>query len=182
MPKPTKAQIDTEIVDRAAGLFARHGFAHTSLQQIADAVSYTKAGLLYYYPSKQAVYDAVLATGRDQARAYFAGVETLPVGADRDRAVVEASLRFTYDWPGVSAFVNRIVDTEDRVDPDVTEMGFILYAALGMDLQNLDLERVVRVTTAFCGLGMAALQAVRLDVKREWHDHLVASAMNALGY
>lgn len=182
MPKPTKAEIDADIIDCAAGLFARHGFAHASLQQIADAMNYSKAGLLYYYPSKQAIYDAVLVAGRDQMRARLAGAEGLPVGIERDRAAVEASLQFTYDWPGVSAFVNRIVETEDNVDPRVMEMGFILYAALGMDLQNLDLERVVRVTTAFCGLGMAALQAARLDLKREWRSHLATAAMNALGH
>jgi hypothetical protein len=39
MPRPTKSEIDAEIIDRAAGLFARYGFENTSLQQIADAVN-----------------------------------------------------------------------------------------------------------------------------------------------
>ena len=68
MLRPTKAEIDAEIIDRAAGLFARHGFAHTSLQQIAEAVKYRKAGLLHHYPSKQAIYEAAIRTGREKCR------------------------------------------------------------------------------------------------------------------
>ena len=39
MPKPTKADLEADILDRASALFARHGFENTSLQQIADAVN-----------------------------------------------------------------------------------------------------------------------------------------------
>ena len=99
MPKPTKSEIDAEILDRAAGLFARHGFAHTSLQQIADAVNYSKAGLLHHYPSKQAIYEAALKTGSDHMQALLESVQDIPVGIERDRAVVEASVDFTSTGP-----------------------------------------------------------------------------------
>ena len=122
---------------------------------------------------KNAIYEAVLKSGRDQMQA-------LPVGVERDRAVVEVSVQFTFDWPGVSALVNRIVDTEDDIDPELAEMGPILYAAPGIDMQTVDVERVARVTGAFCGLGMTALQAVRLDLRREWRAHILAAAMEAL--
>ncbi|MCE4861269.1 TetR/AcrR family transcriptional regulator, partial [Campylobacter jejuni] len=88
--------------DRAAALFAKHGFAHTSLQQIADAVNYSKAGLLHHYPSKQAIYEAALKTGSDHMQSLLESVADIPVGIERDRAVVEASVDFTYDWPGLS--------------------------------------------------------------------------------
>ena len=45
----------------AAGLFARHGFAHTSVQQVADAVGYSKPGLLHRFGSKDALFQAALA-------------------------------------------------------------------------------------------------------------------------
>lgn len=182
MPKPTKSEIDAEILDRAAGLFARHGFAHTSLQQIADAVNYSKAGLLHHYPSKQAIYEAALKTGSDHMQALLESVQDIPVGIERDRAVVEASVDFTYDWPGLSALANRLSDQGADVEPELIKIGVTLYAALGIDMANLELERVVRVTSAFCGLGIAALTAARMDVKREWRDHIIASAMDALGH
>lgn len=182
MPKPTKSEIDADILDRAAGLFAKHGFAHTSLQQIADAVNYSKAGLLHHYPSKQAIYEAALKTGSDHMQALLESVADIPVGIERDRAVVEASVDFTYDWPGLSALANRLADQGADVEPELVRTGLALYAALGIDLENLELERVVRVTSAFCGLGIAALTAARMDVKREWRGHIVASAMDALGH
>jgi len=182
MPKPTKSEIDAEILDRAAGLFARHGFAHTSLQQIADAVNYSKAGLLHHYPSKQAIYEAALKTGSDHMQALLESVQDIPVGIERDRAVVEASVDFTYDWPGLSALANRLSDQGVDVEPELIKIGVTLYAALGIDMANLELERVVRVTSAFCGLGIAALTAARMDVKREWRGHIIASAMDALGH
>ena len=116
MPKPTKSEIAAEILDRAAALFARHGFAHTSLQQIADAVNYSKAGLLHHYPSKQAIYDAVLRTGTDHMQSLLENVQHIPVGVERDRAVVEASVDFTYDWPGLSSLANRLADQGEDVE------------------------------------------------------------------
>lgn len=182
MPKPTKSEIAAEILDRAAALFARHGFAHTSLQQIADAVNYSKAGLLHHYPSKQAIYDAVLKTGIDRMQALLESVQHIPVGVERDRAVVEATLDLTYEWPGLSALTNRLADQGAEVEPELIKIGLTLYAALGIDLADLQLERVVRVTSAFNGLGISALTAARIDAKREWRGFLVQAAMDALGH
>lgn len=182
MPRPTKPEIDAEIIDRAAALFARHGFANTSLQQIADAVNYSKAGLLHHYPSKKAIYDAALKIGLGQTQTLLASVKGVPVGIERDRAVVEASVDLTFDWPGLSAFANQLVNTEQDVDPELTEMGLMMYAALGIDLKSVKLERIVRVTSAFSGLGATAMLAARMGFKREWRGDIVACAMNALGH
>ncbi|WP_199725699.1 helix-turn-helix domain-containing protein [Nocardiopsis sp. Huas11] len=61
MVEPTSEQIDAQIVDRAAGLFARHGFENTSVQQIADATGYSKAGVLRRFVTKDASSDAAIA-------------------------------------------------------------------------------------------------------------------------
>lgn len=182
MPKPTKSEIVADIIDSAATLFARHGFDHTSLQQIADAVNYSKAGLLHHFPSKLAIYAAAIDALREHVVAVRESVKAMPVGIERDRANVEAALQFTYDWPGVSALSTRIAENEPDGDPQLVEIGLILYEALGIELKNLTLERIVRVTSAFTGLGVSALQAVRSDLKREWRDHIVQAAMDALGH
>lgn len=182
MPKPTKSEITADLIDGAAALFARHGFDHTSLQQIADAVNYSKTGLLHHFPSKLAIYSAAIDALREHMQAVLAQVQAMPVGIERDRANVEAAVQFTYDWPGVSALSTRIAENEPDGDPQLVEIGLILYAALGIDLAQVNMERVVRVTCAFTGLGVTALQAVRADLKREWRGHIVQTAMDALGH
>lgn len=182
MPKPTKSEINADIVDRAAALFARHGFDHTSLQQIADAVNYSKAGLLHHFPSKLAIYAAATETLRAHMLEVRAGTAHIPVGIERDRALVERAVQFTYDFPGVSALSRRIADNEPDGDPQLVEIGFILYEALGIDLRNIDMERIVRVTGAFSALSVAALQAVHVDLKREWRPYIVQLTMDALGH
>jgi AcrR family transcriptional regulator len=59
--RQSPAEIDHAILDVAAAIFATHGFAHSSVQQIADAVGYSKPGLLHRFGSKEALYGAVLA-------------------------------------------------------------------------------------------------------------------------
>ena len=52
--------IPQQILAEATRLFARHGFAGTSLQAIADGVGISKPTLVYHYGSKERLYDAVL--------------------------------------------------------------------------------------------------------------------------
>src|SRR3712207_4427181 len=58
--RQTSAEIDHAILDVAAGIFATYGYAHASVQQIADAVGYSKPGLLHRFGSKEALHTAVL--------------------------------------------------------------------------------------------------------------------------
>ncbi|WP_417720810.1 TetR/AcrR family transcriptional regulator [Salipiger sp.] len=44
----------------AARLFAENGYGVTSLQDVAGAVGMTKAGLYHYFPTKQALFDAIV--------------------------------------------------------------------------------------------------------------------------
>jgi AcrR family transcriptional regulator len=52
-----------EILDAALGLFARQGYAATSIRQIADAVGVTNPALYAHFDSKQAVYDELMRQG-----------------------------------------------------------------------------------------------------------------------
>ncbi|MFC7619619.1 TetR/AcrR family transcriptional regulator [Microlunatus sp. GCM10028923] len=55
----------TQLVEVTIDLVARHGYAGTSLQRIADAAGITKAAVIYHFASKNAVikaaYDFVVA-------------------------------------------------------------------------------------------------------------------------
>ena len=86
--RPTRQEIDDEIVERAAALFARYGFQETSLQRIADAVGYSKTGLLHRFPTKEALQDAVIERWAGKVRDIAGRVRDLPPGPERDRAVI----------------------------------------------------------------------------------------------
>ncbi len=48
------------VLDAATELFAEHGFAGVSLQDIAQAAQTHKTTLLYHFPTKEALHEAVL--------------------------------------------------------------------------------------------------------------------------
>ena len=60
--RPNRRGADTrnKILDVAEQEFARSGFAGAHLQHIAEQVGVQKTALYYYYPSKAALYEAVL--------------------------------------------------------------------------------------------------------------------------
>jgi AcrR family transcriptional regulator len=48
------------ILMAAERLFARHGYSDTSIEAVAEAVDMHQPGIYYYYPSKRALYEAVV--------------------------------------------------------------------------------------------------------------------------
>ena len=64
MRKSNKGRIraeKTKIILQAAEIeFVKHGYKGTSIQAISDAAGLPKANLLYYFPSKEKLYDALL--------------------------------------------------------------------------------------------------------------------------
>ena len=59
---PTRIQQRNRAAILSAGLdiFSQYGFRGTTLDQIADAAGLSKPNLLYYFPSKDAIYTALL--------------------------------------------------------------------------------------------------------------------------
>lgn len=85
------------VVDAALTLFARHGFAGTSVRAIAGAVGVSEAALYRHFPSKQAIFDEVLQRAGAGVLVH-AVAETDAALAESDppaflRAVAEAMLR-----------------------------------------------------------------------------------------
>jgi AcrR family transcriptional regulator len=92
--RPTGMEIDRGILDAAARTFAVHGYAKTSVQQLADAVGYSKTGLLHRFPSKQALHDAVLAEAADV-------LDAILDGSPARRALLERVAARALDRPGL---------------------------------------------------------------------------------
>jgi AcrR family transcriptional regulator len=59
--------VETELLERAADLFAERGFNGTTLQDVADTVGLTRAALYHYFDSKEALL-AMLVDGITAAR------------------------------------------------------------------------------------------------------------------
>ena len=56
----TAEQRREQIVDVATDLVARHGFSGLALQEVADAVGITQAGLLHYIGTKNGLLELLL--------------------------------------------------------------------------------------------------------------------------
>jgi TetR/AcrR family transcriptional regulator len=96
-------KLEADIAAVAVRVFAECGYEGTSIAAIADAAGLSKQNLMYYYPTKQALYQRVLDDVLDD---WLARMESL---ADeqhdpRDvlRAYVQAKLRFSREQPWAS--------------------------------------------------------------------------------
>ncbi|HSW19774.1 MAG TPA: TetR/AcrR family transcriptional regulator [Ramlibacter sp.] len=50
----------TQLIEIASRLFAAHGYAGTSLRDIAEQANITKAALYYHFPNKEALYEQIV--------------------------------------------------------------------------------------------------------------------------
>ncbi|MEP6719965.1 MAG: TetR/AcrR family transcriptional regulator [Variovorax sp.] len=50
----------TQLIEIASRLFAAHGYAGTSLRDIAQEANVTKAALYYHFPNKEALYEQIV--------------------------------------------------------------------------------------------------------------------------
>jgi len=185
-----RQQADAQILDRAAALFARHGFEHTSVQAVADAVGLSKAGLLHHFPSKDALHASVLEQSTGLGQQIVDQVEHLPLGADRDRRAVEALVDVALAHPGMVALLLAPVTRGDPagVDPVPDGAGAAAAAlrAFGIDAepgtQDADPERVVRVLGTLAALAVLTLTAHQHDSTTAWRPFVVATCSDALGH
>jgi AcrR family transcriptional regulator len=163
MPRPTRQELDDEIVDCAAQLFARHGFKETSVQRIADAVGYSKTGLLHRYPSKEALQDEVVRRSVAEIHAVGAAVADLAPGPGRDRAAIEALADLAARRPGFIALLLSSVSALDAesVAPHLKEIGEVLFHAFATD-PAADPTRGVRVIGALGALAVASIACQKL--------------------
>jgi AcrR family transcriptional regulator len=178
--RPFRQQIDEGILDRAAALFARHGFEQTSLQAVADAVGLSKAGLLHHFPSKDALHEAVLALADTLAQRVLDQVQALPIGGARDRRAVEALIDVALAHPGVVALLLAPVSLGSA--PDDGGPGAAALQAFGDDPATAAPERVVRVIGTLTALAVLTLAAHQQNQTSAWRPFIVATCLDALGH
>ncbi len=136
--RQTSAQIDHAILDVAAGIFATHGFAHTSVQQIADAVGYSKPGLLHRFGSKEALHRAVLAEVADTVEEVVALARAHHHQPDQLRAVLDLVTRRALERPGMVQMMLRSFDPVSQ-EPGIEKIqhsGYRLIDSLDTQLSG----------------------------------------------
>jgi len=182
--RPFRQQIDEGILDRAAALFARHGFEQTSLQAVADAVGLSKAGLLHHFPSKDALHAAVLAFADGLGQRVLQQVQALPLGPARDRRAIETLLDIALAHPGVVALLLAPA-TQSVVDagpPENSGPGAAALEAFGVDPETAEPERLVRVIAALTALAVLSIAAQHEDQTTAWRPLVVATCLDTLGH
>ena len=176
-----RQQVDDGIVDRAAALFARHGFEQTSVQAVADAVGLSKAGLLHHFPSKDSLHEAVLAAADTLGQEALDQVAGMPLGAARDRRAVEVLVDIALAHPGLVSLILGPV-TQLGTDDCGRQVGAPAMAAFGVDPESADLERLIRVSGALAALAVLALGANQAGQVGAWRAHLIDTSFDALGH
>jgi AcrR family transcriptional regulator len=181
--RPFRQQIDAGILDRAAALFARHGFEQTSVQAVADAVGLSKAGLLHHFPSKDALHEAVRAQVDTLGRRALDQVRDLPPGAARDHRAVEVLVDTALAHPGlVSLLLTPATQGVAVGEVDNDPASSWAFAAFGVDPRTAERERCVRVAGALVALAVLALGAQQDGDAAGLRPHIVATSFDALGH
>jgi len=156
--RQSAAEIDHAILDVAAGIFATHGYTHSSVQQIADAVGYSKPGLLHRVGSKEALHRAVLAEVAEIVQELAAHATAHADRPDQLARVLELLTRKALDRPGMVRMMIAALHPgcEDPGIQAVQGAGYRLVSALDHPLGDpvarlrlvLALELVVTAAVA----------------------------------
>ena len=96
-------KLEAEIVSEAVRVFAESGYEGASIATVAENAGLSKQNLMYYFPTKQALYERVLDGVLDD---WLERMDSLadPEQDPRDvlRAYVQAKLRFSREQPWAS--------------------------------------------------------------------------------
>ncbi|GAB2987082.1 hypothetical protein GCM10027184_44660 [Saccharothrix stipae] len=185
MARALRGMTEDQLLDRVAGLFARHGFDHTSVKDLADAVGLSKAGLLHHYPSKEALFEAALDVGRTHSRQLLEQVTRMSAGPARDRRAVELLVDFALDRPGLIALESRAIGLLGADDVDRNRLDAFsqhVFVVFGVEPDGDDTERLVRVVGMLSALAVLSLAANHAGEKTAWRPHIIATCLDALGH
>ncbi|MGA7688205.1 MAG: helix-turn-helix domain-containing protein [Jiangellales bacterium] len=94
MQRLSRHDVRAEFVGIAADLFAEHGFAATSLDDIAAEADYSKAAVLYHFGSKDDLLVAVMEHHIEQISDLLDKLETEPASPTRVSDAIEALATF----------------------------------------------------------------------------------------
>jgi TetR/AcrR family transcriptional regulator len=104
------------ILDGALDVFSAEGFRGATLDKIASAAGLSKPNLLYYFPSKEAIYTEVLSSLLDTWLNPLIDVDGRGDPVDEILGYVRRKLQMSRDYPRESRlFANEIVQGAPRI-------------------------------------------------------------------
>lgn len=136
--RQSSAEIDHAILDVAAGIFATYGFQHASVQQIADAVGYSKPGLLHRFGSKEALHRAVLQEVAETVQEIVGHTLSVQAQPDQMAQVLELISRKALARPGMVQMMLEAFDpaSEEPGIETTQAAGYRLVDALDTPLSS----------------------------------------------
>jgi AcrR family transcriptional regulator len=97
------------ILDAALTSFAGRGYEATSLDAVAKGLELTKQSILYWFPSKDALLEAVIARGaNDLSTALETSLQRAGAGWDRVEAVVRSVFRLAARQPELLGLLREV--------------------------------------------------------------------------
>lgn len=106
------------ILEAALGEFSKKGFSGATVERIAAEAGMSKSNLLYYFPSKEAIYNAALA---HILEVWLAPLKTLdPQGepADELAAYIRQKIAMSATYPEASRlFANEVMQGAPQILP-----------------------------------------------------------------
>ena len=134
--RPPRLDKEQSILDAAERLFAQYGFEGVSLEGIANAVGISRHSLLYYFPSKDALYRKVLDRVLDLWLDCMAAISVSDHPQEALSAYIAAKLRFSREQPaGSQVFTREVIAGAPRY-ADVIEQR--VAPMLREDLKTLE--------------------------------------------
>ncbi|GGY82297.1 TetR/AcrR family transcriptional regulator [Pseudoduganella plicata] len=95
-------RLEAQIVAEAVRIFAECGYEGTAIATIAESAGLSKQNLMYYFPSKGALYQRVLDDVLDEWLDRMAHLADAGEPEDVLRAYVQAKLKFSREQPNAS--------------------------------------------------------------------------------
>lgn len=106
-PRAARLRKQEQILAESERQFARFGFEGVSLDSIATELGISRQNLLYYFSSKEDLYDAVL---ENVLKSWLEGMDVMARADDPEAAIsgyIRAKLRFSQERPSGSAVFTR---------------------------------------------------------------------------
>jgi TetR/AcrR family transcriptional regulator len=108
-PAPTPVRTRDRILDAALTAWGTRGYEGTSLDALANALGLTKQAILYWFPSKEELLEAVIARGAEElAAAMVAALDGAGDGWPKVEAVVRSVFRLAARRPELLGLVREV--------------------------------------------------------------------------
>jgi AcrR family transcriptional regulator len=187
-PGSKSARTRERILDAAAYVLSRKGYAGTRLSDVADQAEIQAPAIYYYFPSRDDLIEEVMWTGIAHMREHLTGIlATLPPGADpldRIDVAVEAHLRYCLE---ISDYTTASIRNAGQV-PEGIAIRYTAEASQYGDmwrklLQDADNARMLRsdldpVTARMMVLGALNWAAEWWNPRRGSLDTVVRTAQS----